>query len=164
MAKRKATRKPGAVVQRQDFGAPTEERQRHGPIEEVRTLGSGTVIRMTQPPIARYLARGSIEKRQHIAAERLVTDYELGMLGARDPEAHSSSGAPSPISEAQLMAIEAYVKAIQAVGKRLLAILIPVVLGEEDVSALARRLGKRIEGVMELLKLGLDTLADHYGV
>ena len=149
------------IEPREDFGEPTPFRAQHGPIDVIHTPAFG-VRRVRQQPIERYAKRQWIEPRQYTAATKLVEDYELGVWSAKNPE-KTGSGRPSPISEATVMALRAYQRAVQFLGIRRCAIVLPVVCAEVDVSELAKQLKRPREGVMELLRDGLDELADHYG-
>src|SRR6185312_2558678 len=105
-----------AIEPREDFGEPTPFRAQHGPIDVIHTPAFG-VRRVRQQPIERYAKRQWIEPRQYTAATKLVEDYELGVWSAKNPE-KTGSGRPSPISEATVMALRAYQRAVQFLGIR----------------------------------------------
>ena len=63
--------------------------------------------------------------REHLlAADRLLTDYEVGELGLSG----KGSGGDSTPSDARLDALKRYREAVQAVGQNLCAVLLPVAL------------------------------------
>lgn len=148
---------------REDLGAPSPWRLQHGPSLHEERVGGYGVTRKLQPPIERYLARKLITQAQHSAAEHLLDDYELGVHGARNPEARGSSGSPSPIAVAQLMALESYQLAVQRLGLIASAIVLPIVCADIGAAQLAQRIGAERALIMARLRDGLDVLADYYG-
>jgi hypothetical protein len=142
---------------------PIDHQMRHRDIAEGETIRAGETIRVVQPPLDRYQKRKIITPRQHRAGAKLADDYQLGILGARDPEAKGSSGVKVGLSEAQILAAEAYRKAVQAMGKRLSSIVIAVCCEEKDISVIATRRDLDPKQLMGALKIGLDHLGDHYG-
>lgn len=122
---------------------------------------AGVKVRVCQPPYEGYLSRGVITDRQCWAARRLKDDYELGICGARNPEA---GGSGDPAGVAQVLAARAYAVAVQAIGKRLSLVVLASVCEELTSEQVGRRIGERRDGVMALLRAGLDALADHYEV
>jgi hypothetical protein len=114
------------------------------------------------------LRASAITPRQAEAAERLRTDYELGVAGARQAASGSGGSTGWYYAEAQLAALRRYQAAIAALGPLDLHVKI-IVLGEPgsgdiSISELARSLRRNRQEVAGILKLGLDTLADHYGL
>lgn len=165
-----------AAIERK--GDPTPERTRHGAVLTVASISTeaeaarpGVTMRRVQSPIERYAARGSITNRQAEAAYDLRADYEFGVVGARDGSRYdwqSGAGAGTAgLSAAQLDAATAYRRAVQALGKSISAVVLPVVIGCADgsditVEAIANHRNEDRKQVMGALKLGLDALADHY--
>lgn len=135
-------------------------------VEEAAEVTAGGMpvgkVRVCLPPVELYLRRGQITARMCAAARRLRDDYDLGICGARDPERKGGTAAGEPMSAAQLMAARAYAKAVQAVGPRLSVVLLATVCEELWASEIGARVGERRDGVMALLRAGLDALADHY--
>lgn len=121
---------------------------------------AGTRVRVVQAPHDRYRARGYIDDRQHWAAARLVQDYELGICGARDPEAKGGDG--DPVTVAQVMAARAYAMAVWAMGKILSSIVIAVILCERPMREVERQQRIPDGKGSELLRSALTILADHY--
>jgi hypothetical protein len=153
---------PAMSVDETDPHAPTRERKSHGAIETIRVPGA--VTRRAQPPIERYLKRGSITRRQHDAGEHLVDDYELGVHGAKDPDKHGNSGRGSPLSEAQLMALRAYTLALRSLHPRVQKVILAAVIEERDAKEIAAAQSLTPEGAMDILRIGLDDLARSYEI
>lgn len=155
-------------------GDPTAERERHGHLVAAAAIATekegalpGVKMHRTQSPIERYAIRGSLSLRQSEAATDLRDDWEFGIIGAFDSTRRGAGGGPAGITDAQLDAATAYRQAVQAMGKSISAIVLPVVIGdaaggEITVDTLARRRREDRKHIMGALKIGLDTLADHY--
>jgi hypothetical protein len=128
------------------------------------------------------LRRQQIDQAQHNAAVRYADDYEVGVLGARpkDARAHlvrAEDGASPPwnrvlYSERRAMARQSFEFAKRAVaGKRLrpgaettmTLVLQACVLGRRSLRAFATMEHVGAGRASDLLKQGLQTLAEHYG-
>jgi len=151
-----------AKLEKHQRWEPHDWRSQHQEVTATPSGTAGEIIRSVQSPIDRYLARKIVTMRQYAAARTLFKDYELGICGARDPDAKGGGGTGTPISEAQIMAAEAYGRAVRFMGKRLSAIVLPIVCEQVDASRLAERMGERRDGVMAILRMGLDSLQDFY--
>lgn len=157
--------------------APPDERGKHGKLLDVSAIASedgtpaaaGAKMRRVQSPVDRYHARDQITSRQAQAADNLRNDYELGICGAHDQTKGTGSGGIVGFADLQLDAATRYKRAIYALGWRLRAIVEPVVIGDSGggeitVGDLAKSRGENEKAVMGVFRLGLDTLADHYGL
>lgn len=170
---------------------PTPQRKQHGSIIETTVVGTdtesakaGARVRRTQSPIERYSKRGLISERQAMAADDLRADWEFGLVGIKGGDRLAVGGGIIHVSDAQLDAATAYRQAVQAIGQRVAAIVLPIVIGDAaggEINALmlARRDGAHIgaevtagelaarskqneKRIMGVLVVGLDMLADHY--
>lgn len=149
----------GVVVSRQGKERPNSFRQQHG---EARAID-------------RYRVRGSITQRQYEAGDRLHCDMvragqapkvTANLLGAGGG-GECSYGMASTM--AQVAARQRLRNAAAAVGRRLWGILTAVIWEDMAASAWASGEGVRDErhartAGMITLQVGLDTLADHYGI
>lgn len=157
-------------------GAPTCERERHGKLVAVASIPTeddtalpGVKMHRVQSPVERYAMRGSLTIRQSSAANDLREDWEFGIVGACDTARRGTGGGPAGMTDAQLDAATAYRRAVEAMGKSVSAVVLPVVIGdaaggEITVETLAIRRDEDRKQVMGMLKLGLDRLADHYAL
>jgi hypothetical protein len=157
--------------------APTRERDRRSHFVSLPAIGTemeqaraGLRLYRALSPIERMHRDGSLSDRQADAGATLRDDYELGIAGAHDSlGGHAGAALGYGYAERRLTAVRAYQEACQAIGPRLSAIVVPIVTGIEgggdiSVAALARLLGRNRQEVAGQLKLGLDMLADHYGL
>lgn len=121
-----------------------------------------------------------------MAADDIRSDWEFGIIGVRAGERVVSGGGPISLTDAQLDAATAYRLAVQAMGPRVSAIVLPIVigdaaggeitvdtlaarqnageahLGEITAGQLASRLRQHEKRIMGVLAIGLEILADHY--
>lgn len=174
--------------------APTVERQKKGDLVdgEILTAGADAQVRLqakrgqsatigvkiAQDLIDRYAARKQITARQANAAAKYRNDYQLGILGARDPDprdpymvsSHVWGG--SSMGEAQLLSAESYALAKKAMGEFANVVESVVLYNKtiDDLVPTGRRQGqakgdtyqarqKRLE-IMHQLRDGLDRLGD----
>ena len=158
--------------------APPPERERHGRLLKVSAIAgedgtpaaAGAQMRRVQSPIDRYHSRDQITSRQAQAADQLRNDYEFGICGAHDQSKGSGSGGIIGYADLQLDAATRYKRACAALGPRLSAIVLPVVIGDSGggeitVASLAKSRGeKTVKYMMGAFRIGLDILADHYGL
>lgn len=158
---------------RSEISRELPERGQHGRFIDRPTEHAGITGRVAQPPIDRIFARKSaagrylISARMHTAAQILRTDFEIGVLGARDvdgemPPGIRSSGATATPSEAQIDALTNYKRAMRCLGPHVGAVVVAVCCYERDVSVAAGQMQQDRHEVMGVLKAGLKTLADHY--
>jgi hypothetical protein len=157
-----------------DHNAPTPERRRRsaflvGPAigTESEAARAGSRVYRSLTTLERLARDGAISPRQAEAGERLRTDYELGIAGARDA-AGNSPAIGWYYAEARLAAIRSFQAASNALGP-LCRYVVPIAvgnpgMGECSISTLARSLSANRQEIAGIVKLGLNTLADHYGL
>jgi hypothetical protein len=130
--------------------------------------------RAVDPVYAAHLRAGSKITLRHVrAANKYLTDYEMGILGSRPnaPErvgGTRAAGAMYP-SEEQCARVRSILIAHQALGAAATQILRHVVLGipdplRRDAASYARRFGMDPKLAMGLLVAALERLAEHYQI
>lgn len=158
-------------------GAPTAERMARGQFVEGPAIGTdheaaqaGARMWRSVSTLERLRRDGSITPRQADAGAQLRGDFELGLCGARNAAAgHSAASTGWSYTLAQLDAIRQWNLALKALGTRLEAIVRPIAVGfpaggEITIIDLARATGTNRQEIAGQLKIGLDILADHYGL
>lgn len=148
----------------------------HGPIERYQhgdvIVDSPTEVAgvqakrvMTQRVLDRYLVREEISDRQYAAGDKL---YRLWFAAGRSPiVAANLTAVPGRDEGAEARRADAladFQSAIRASGKQLSAVLVHVCLTDGTASAWARKKGHNPAGGIVALRLGLDALADHFGL
>ena len=153
---------------------PTVERRHHGACVELPAIGTESAVAQAGARMFRAVSTidrlrkdGALSARQADAGERLRTDYELGVAGARD-QLGAGGNFGWYYAEARLNALRNYQDACNALGGHLLRVVEPVCLGlpaggNVSLSDLARANGQNRQEIAGVLKLGLTVLADHYG-
>jgi Domain of unknown function (DUF6456) len=169
---------------------PTKARRRHGQVVKMFVEvadDAGHIVEVAQvhrdlhqAPLDRYHARGELDphnrERNGIlfkAGEMLRADWFHAGL---EPRAVANllgtggglSGYGMAASEAQLVARQAFRRAVDAVGRRLAPILVHVCCEDRVASDYAIQHGARgsqasLIGVTTL-RIALEALADHYGL
>jgi hypothetical protein len=149
---------------------PTPERRRRsafvvGPAvaTEAGPAQAGSRVYRASSTIERMLRTGAIEPRQAQAADRLRNDFELGVIGAREPATGSVGSTGWYYAEARLAALRSFQMARKKLGP-MQGYVIAIVIDELSLTNLARWIRCNRQEVAGVLKLGLDTLADHYGI
>jgi hypothetical protein len=156
-----------------DLGAPTPERRRRSAFlvtpavaTEEGPARAGSRVYRTLSTLDRMLRDSAISRSQAQAGNRLRDDFELGVAGAREPASGSVGTTGWYYPEARLAALRRYQDAVAKLG--LMAdYVLPIAVDDISLSALARRIwlgGRNRQECAGILKLGLDTLADHYGL
>lgn len=155
-----------------DLNAPTDERRSRSAFLSAPAIGTeagparaGARMYRALTTLERLLRDAVIVPRQYDAGERLRVDHELGVVGARD-QAGSGGFSGWYYAEARLAAVGRWQAALNALGP-LWRYTLPVCIGapgggEVSISELARSLGRNRQEIAGIVKLGLDTLADHY--
>jgi hypothetical protein len=151
-----------------DLNAPTPERARRSAFVSAPAIGTeaeaaraGARMYRALSSLDRLLRDGSIERRQAEAGERLRDDYELGVAGARNSA--GSGAAPGwYYAEARLAAVRRYKQAEARLGP-LWDYTASLALGS-TISELARQMKRNRQEIAGICKLGLDVLADVYGI
>ena len=135
--------------------------------------GRSVTVNLGESPLGWLMARGLISQRQFAAGERLRADWTLaGMAprvtmrwddGPRSRGARAPGGALDP-TLAQIAAKRRMEAALAAAGTGLNDILWRVVCAGEGIEGAEKALGwPRRAGKLVLL-MGLDRVADYYGV
>ena len=154
-------------------GAPTPERQRRstfivGPAvaTEAGPARAGSRVYRVLSTLDRMLRDHAISASQAQAGDRLRDDYELGVAGAREPASGSVGTTGWYYAEARLAALRRYQDAVAKLGP-MAPYVLPIVIDDVSLSAMARHIwlgGRNRQECAGILKLGLTTLADHYGL
>jgi hypothetical protein len=148
-----------ALVEEAQWDDPDDVNYRSKRAWQVRGFRRVSVIRNL------HLRGGLITKEHLDAAERLSLDFELSdgaHPGYQRPEVRTAGAFAEP-AQAQLDAVRRYRAAVRAVGLRLCAVLLPVVLGNVSVAEVAKRMGVS-NGFLAtgFLLAALDRLVEHY--
>lgn len=141
---------------------PTRHRLQHDRFvdETVEVDGTRATVKRVamQAPIDRYLARRQIDRRQHEAGQRLARDWHHARMEPRLVGSYRDlidcGGAPDP-SVDRGQARRRVSRAILAIGRIASSEVVSVCCLEQPVGGTT---------AMEILRRGLDVLADHYGV
>lgn len=141
---------------------PIDWRGQHAAEIVEPTRRGSVVIRRVQSPLDWYYARKHITARQWTAGDRLRSVYELGICGVHDADQARGGSGHGGFSEAQLDAAESVRLASAAVGRHLWPVLLDVICSEYSTDQIAKRRGENSKGIVSLLRVGLDTLADHF--
>lgn len=158
-----------------DLSHPTPERRRRSAFVEGPAIGTehaparaGLRLHRALSTLERLAKAGIIQPRQADAGERLRSDYELGVEGAREATTGSASTTGWSYPEARLAALRRFQAARSALGPTHIVVL-PIAIGvpgngDVSISQLALALHKNRQEIAGILKLGLAELADHYGI
>jgi hypothetical protein len=134
---------------------------------EARTITPAGVVAgygaRTISPIESLHRRKAVTDRQYRAAGRIYAAWAFGVHGVRQPARGCTAWAPAGIADSQLAALGDFREVHAAIGARLWWVIPLVVLDECTVSQVARDRLQHPSTVMELLRIALDTAADHYG-
>lgn len=140
-------------------------RGQHGAVvEELTDDERPAPVARVQAPIERLQRRGVIDDGLYRSGLRMRSAYDLGVCGARDPEAKSSGEARLSfgLAGAQIAAIQEWRQANAALGKRLSPYIDWIVCKDVNVSDLAKQLGRNPTEIIALLKVSLEVLSDHF--
>lgn len=162
--------------ERRGVGVSTPERVRQAGERELDIVGG--VQRIAQAPLDRLYARHAITKRQFDAGDRFREDaYEAGMVpsgtaGMEPGDRRYGSRTPQFMAATRADAHARWVEA-QAILGRLYPMVDEVCWAAEPGDRLMD-IGARVLGLprgrtseasaLVVLRVGLDTLADHYGM
>ena len=166
-----------------NVGEPTTERFQHAGREladmsTVETVeGESSVRRMfDQDPLERLKRRGVLSERQHKAGLRFVSDWSRAGIAQRvvatysdAPRSRREFGAMAE-TERQADARQRVRKARSRIGAYLDGIVVDVLIDERELLDTGRKHFGRRDGpqarasATDALKIGLDLLADHYGL
>lgn len=154
-------------------GKPTASRQENEAFDRVEAFDNGRRVEAyrARDPVDQYAKQRRITPRQADAGRRFREDWELGIVGAHDPEAgRGSGGSLGGFTDAQLMAAENYAAVVERLGTAFRPIVERVVLAGEWIDDIAERradqdVSARLAGerLFWQLRSGLDILGDAYG-
>ena len=143
-------------------------------VDGVRTQVQANTAESPLAWLATRKGRGGeplIDALQRAAGERLARDFERGHGRERTTQVWDASGVRGggkrdrlTTSEAALSARMRVESALQAVGAGLAEILLALCCEEVGLEAAEKRLGLPARSGKVLLRLGLDRLAQHYGM
>jgi hypothetical protein len=168
MPKSKATTIP-------EPGSPTPERGLRSEFvvtpavaTEFGPAQAGARVHRAISSLERLARAGTISPAQMLAGERFRDDYELGILGAREPASGSSSSTGWSYTEASIDAVRRWRAAFNKLGP-LAGYVIPVAVGQPgqgdwSIAQLARYIGQNRQEVTGCLKVGLTVLVNHYEI
>jgi hypothetical protein len=117
-----------------------------------------------QPAIERYARRGQLTLRQVRAAETLYRCWATGVEGAKIEPPGGSAYSPTGWNDAQIQAFRSYDAARRDVGARLWPLVFHVCCLDFTVDRFANERGRNSTSTMEVLRYGLDSLADSFGL
>lgn len=143
------------------------EREQHSTvlIERVSDV-PGAFVARSQPMVEFLERRGTLTRRQARAGAHVYECWAVGLVGARDPDAWGGGTADAGgYSDKRLAAATDYRKMRQAVGLRLWPVVFACCVEDWSCSRFANERGGGMhkQGAVELLRLALDTIADHLG-
>lgn len=149
------SRKPPPEDARRKASRLTVERLADGFGERVRVM----------PQVEVMERRQQLTPRQARAGLAIYRCWSLGICGARDSEATGNGSDPGGYTDAQLNAAQEYRMIRDAVGGRLWPIAFAVSCEDWSPSrwAVDRGGGMDPKGAIALLRVALDTVADHLG-
>lgn len=143
------------------------EREQHGTVLlEATSDVPGSVTARAQPSLERMLRRGQISHRQAIAGARVYRAWALGIVGARDSDGGGNGSDPGGYTDRRLDAATEYRRLRDAVGLRLWSITFAICAEDWSCDRWAneRAGGMDRKGAIALLRVALDTAADHLGL
>lgn len=136
-------------------------------------MGEARTVKVNagESPLARLKARGLVDGTQFQAGEKLRRDFTLAQLSPRmgvnwdAPVVSGSRGAGGDsISDIALMARQRLNKALAAAGPQLSDLLFDVCCHLAPLEACEDARGWAKRSARVVLKIGLDRLAQHYGM
>jgi len=150
----------------------TSERAQHAAAIIDRSIGTAIGAprgRLIQNPLDRLFVRNTITQRMYSAGAKLKEDFEIGLLGARDTEGNFHLGIKGQsnhawVPDVRLDAITRFKGAMKALGAPLGTVLVAFCCYDRDVVKIAAQQGRNRDKVMGIVEIGLETLADHYGM
>lgn len=115
--------------------------------------------------VERQERHGHLTHRQGCAARELYRCYAFGICCVRDRDAATGgNGGAAGYTDSQIDAATRYREARDRIGGRLFPLVYGVVIDDVSVADYARLRGMNPSAAQELLRLGLDTLADLWGI
>lgn len=160
-----------ALLARESLGFAAQHRlMQEAVLDE---LGEARTVRVNagESPLARLKARGLLDGTQFAAGEKLRRDFTLAQLSPRmgvswdSPVVSGSRGAGGDsIGDVALMARQRLNKALAAAGPQLSDLLFDVCCHLAPLEACEDARGWAKRSARVVLKIGLDRLAQHYGM
>jgi hypothetical protein len=138
---------------------PSRHRRQHDEFvdAEIEADGARIAVKRVQAPLDRYVKRRLIDHRQHEAGGRLARDWHHARMEPRLVTKYvdlvDCDGIPDPAVD-RAQARRRFAQAVAAVGRIASNEVVSVCCLEHPVGGHA---------AMEILRRGLDVLADHYG-
>lgn len=147
----------------------SDDRAQHNAVvvEPREATPGGFIVRSgarVQPVVERLQRRGQLTRRQHAAAAELYRCWALGVCGAKDRQAVNGSWEPAGYADAQLAALARYREARDLLGGRLWPIVFSVAIDDVPVTRWAESHRENTQAQMGVLRVGLDMLADLFGL
>lgn len=143
-------------------------RNQHSAMAVERVTDSpGAFHARAMPVVERMCRRNLLTARQCWAGLRIYAAWAEGVVGARDADAGGCTvHDPGGYRDRQLDAAGEYRRVRDAVGPRLWPCVFAVCCEDWDVSRWANERGRGIDrrGAIALLRVALDTAADHLGI
>ncbi len=134
-------------------------------LEETMQAGQRRLRVRTQTMMDRYLQRGQITRRQFDAGERLHTLWRAAGAAQSVVATYGIRiKGPGEMSEHQAVRRAQVTKTLAAVGTRLASALVHVCLCDEAAGDWGERHRGRAGDGIAVLRLALDSLADHCGL
>jgi hypothetical protein len=142
---------------------------RLGAVAPGARAGRTVTVNRRESALAWLAARGLVTARQEEAGERLRADFERAQLGAAVtmrwvPRVDGGRGDPGEPGAAQLAAKRRFDGAMAAAGGGLRDVLWRVICAGEALADAERGLAWPARSGRVVLALGLDRVADHYGL
>jgi hypothetical protein len=143
-----------------DAAEPSRYRRQHDAFitDEIEVDGVRTRVKRVQPPLERYANRRLIDERQLEAGVRLARDWHHARMQPRMVASYRDlidcGGMPDPAAD-RTQARRRVASAVAAVGR---------IASNEVISACCLELPVGGHAAMEILRRGLDVLAEHYGL
>jgi hypothetical protein len=115
--------------------------------------------------IERQERHGHITHRQGCAARELYRCYAFGICGVRDRDTATGGHAgPTGYTDSQIDAAGRFRDAHDRLGHRIFPLVYSITVEDVSVADYARLRGANPTSVQTLLRLGLDLLADLWGI
>jgi hypothetical protein len=156
---------------RPDPTAPNPERARRSPFTVIAAPATDSAPAIAGHRVYRAVSilerlsrNGTLEVRQTQAGERFRADYELGVVGTRESRSgsHATTGWGYP--DARLDALRRYRNARCSLLGPIQFIVFACIVCDHSISDVAKLRKQNRQEVAGILKIGLTSLADHYGI
>jgi hypothetical protein len=159
------------LLARETAGFAAQHRLMQDAVLDEMGAARTVAVNAGESPLARLKARGLVDGTQFSAGERLRRDFTLAQLSPRmgvnwdSPVVSGSRGAgEGGISDIALMARKRLNQALAAAGPQLSDLLFDVCCHLAPLEACEDSRGWAKRSARVVLKIGLDRLAQHYGL